>query len=213
MWLLVSRETRRVRASVTPRRICRAGRSRAARGEAGVACADLTREIGEDAVERHGAEVVARAVAQTHGAVFGLAGADDEHVRHLPHLRVANAVAELLVAVVELGTDAGAAQARVLPISEKHIDYARTVHGRLRAARIRAELDDRNEKLGYRIRDAQVRKVPYMLVVGAREAENGTVSLRHRSGDDLGAVPIDRVLADLTREIGSRDASLAVGRA
>ena len=104
-------------------------------------------------------------------------------------------------------------QARVLPISEKHIDYARTVHGRLRAARIRAELDDRNEKLGYRIRDAQVRKVPYMLVVGAREAENGTVSLRHRSGDDLGAVPIDRVLADLTREIGSRDASLAVGRA
>ncbi len=103
-------------------------------------------------------------------------------------------------------------QARVLPISEKHIDYARTVHGRLRAARIRAELDDRNEKLGYRIRDAQVRKVPYMLVVGAREAENGTVSLRHRSGDDLGAVPIDRVLADLTREIGSRDASLAVGR-
>jgi threonyl-tRNA synthetase len=104
-------------------------------------------------------------------------------------------------------------QARVLPISEKHIDYARTVHGRLRAARIRAELDDRNEKLGYRIRDAQVRKVPYMLVVGAREAENGTVSLRHRSGDDLGAVPIDRVLADLAREIGSRDTSLAVGRA
>jgi len=104
-------------------------------------------------------------------------------------------------------------QARVLPISEKHIDYARTVHGRLRAARIRAELDDRNEKLGYRIRDAQVRKVPYMLVVGAREAENGTVSLRHRSGDDLGAVPIDRVLADLAREIGARDTSLAVGRA
>jgi threonyl-tRNA synthetase len=104
-------------------------------------------------------------------------------------------------------------QARVLPISEKHIDYARTVHGRLRAARIRAELDDRNEKLGYRIRDAQVRKVPYMLVVGAREAENGTVSLRHRSGDDLGAVPIDRVLADLAREIGSRDTGLAVGRA
>ena len=103
-------------------------------------------------------------------------------------------------------------QARVLPISEKHIDYARTVHGRLRAARIRAELDDRNEKLGYRIRDAQVRKVPYMLVVGGREAENGTVSLRHRTGDDLGAVPIDRVLADLAREIGARDASLSAGR-
>src|SRR5438067_161971 len=103
-------------------------------------------------------------------------------------------------------------QARVLPISEKHIEYARTVHARLRAARIRAELDDRNEKLGYRIRDAQVRKVPYMLVVGAREADNGTVSLRHRSGDDLGAVPLDRVLADLAREIGARDTSLVVGR-
>jgi threonyl-tRNA synthetase len=103
-------------------------------------------------------------------------------------------------------------QARVLPISEKHIEYARTVHVRLRAARVRAELDDRNEKLGYRIRDAQVRKVPYMLVVGAREAESGTVSLRHRTGDDLGAVPLDRVLADLAREIGARDVSLAAGR-
>src|SRR5207249_4188444 len=60
--------------------------------------------------------------------------------------------------------------------------------------------------------DAQVRKVPYMLVVGAREADNGTVSLRHRSGDDLGAVPLDRVLADLAREIGARDTSLVVGR-
>ncbi len=104
-------------------------------------------------------------------------------------------------------------QARVLPISEKHIEYARAVHGRLRAARVRAELDDRNEKLGYRIRDAQLRKVPYMLVVGAREAENSTVSLRHRTGDDLGAVPLERVLADLAREITSRDASLIVGRA
>ena len=104
-------------------------------------------------------------------------------------------------------------QARVLPISEKHIEYARAVHGRLRAARVRAELDDRNEKLGYRIRDAQLRKVPYMLVVGAREAENSTVSLRHRTGDDLGAVPLERVLADLAREIASRDASLIVGRA
>src|SRR5207245_7100887 len=98
------------------------------------------------------------------------------------------------------------------PISEKHIEYARTVHGRLRGARVRAELDDRNEKLGYRIRDAQLRKVPYMLVVGAREAENGTVSLRHRTGDDLGAVSLERVLADLVREIGARGASLTVGR-
>src|SRR5213078_4797503 len=81
-------------------------------------------------------------------------------------------------------------QARVLPVSEKHAAYGRTVWEKLRAGRVRAELDERNEKLGYRIRDAQIRKVPYMLVVGERESQNGTVSLRHSSGEDLGAVPL-----------------------
>jgi threonyl-tRNA synthetase len=104
-------------------------------------------------------------------------------------------------------------QARVLPISEKFGDYARTVHERLRAAKIRSELDDRNEKLGYRVRDAQMRKVPYMLVVGAREAEAGTVSLRPRTGEDRGAVPLDRVVADLGSEIAARSATLTVGLA
>jgi threonyl-tRNA synthetase len=103
-------------------------------------------------------------------------------------------------------------QARVLPISEKFLDYAREVHGRLRAARVRAELDDRNEKLGYRIRDAQMRKVPYMLVVGERERQAGTVSLRPRTGEDVGAVPVDRVVADLGAEIASRASTLSVGR-
>jgi len=103
-------------------------------------------------------------------------------------------------------------QARVIPISEKFADYARGVHERLRAAHVRSELDDRNEKLGYRIREAQLRKVPYMLVCGGREAEAGTVGVRHRTGDDVGAVPVDRVVADLVREIGTRAASLTVGR-
>ena len=103
-------------------------------------------------------------------------------------------------------------QARVLPISVKHEDYARQVHEALRAAKIRAELDNRNEKLGYRIRDAQLRKVPYMLVVGEREREQGAVSLRHRTEEDLGALPLDRVVADLTREIASRAPTLTVGR-
>ncbi|MBI4254288.1 MAG: threonine--tRNA ligase, partial [Candidatus Rokubacteria bacterium] len=103
-------------------------------------------------------------------------------------------------------------QARVLPVSEKHQEYGRAVHGGLRAARVRAELDDRNEKLGYKIREAQLRKVPYMLVVGERESQSGTVSLRHRTGEDLGAVPLDRVLTDLAREIGTRASSLTVGR-
>jgi threonyl-tRNA synthetase len=103
-------------------------------------------------------------------------------------------------------------QARVLPISEKHADYARAVHARLRAGRVRAELDDRNEKLGYRIRDAQVRKVPYMLVVGERERAAGTVSVRHRTGEEFKDVAVDRVLADLAREIAARASDLTVGR-
>jgi threonyl-tRNA synthetase len=103
-------------------------------------------------------------------------------------------------------------QARVLPISEKHGAYAKSIFARLREARVRAELDDRNEKLGYRIRDAQLRKVPYMLVVGEREAQHGTVSLRRRTGEDLGAVPMDHVLTELAAEIASRSATLTVGR-
>ncbi len=103
-------------------------------------------------------------------------------------------------------------QARVIPISEKFADYARGVHERLRAAHVRSELDDRNEKLGYRIREAQLRKVPYMLVCGGREAEAGTVGVRHRTGDDVGAVALERVAADLVREIGTRATSLTVGR-
>jgi threonyl-tRNA synthetase len=103
-------------------------------------------------------------------------------------------------------------QARVLPVSEKHVEWARTVHRRLREARLRAELDDRNEKLGYRIREAQLQKVPYVMVVGEREARSGTVALRARGGEDLGAVPLERVLADLAREVASRTVTLTVGR-
>jgi threonyl-tRNA synthetase len=103
-------------------------------------------------------------------------------------------------------------QARVLPISEKHVDYARSVYERLRAARVRVELDDRNEKLGYRIREAQLKKVPYMLVLGERERAGGTVSLRHRTGEEFKDVAVDRVITDLAREIGARTSTLTVGR-
>jgi len=86
-------------------------------------------------------------------------------------------------------------QAVVLPISEKFAEYGETVRARLAGGGVRVELDDRNEKLGYRIREAQLQKVPYMLVVGAREAEDGTVSVRRRSGEDLGAMSVDDFLA------------------
>jgi threonyl-tRNA synthetase len=104
-------------------------------------------------------------------------------------------------------------QARVLPISQKHLEYGAAVRQRLAAARIRVELDDRNEKLGYRIRDAQLQKVPYMLVVGEREAQAGTVSLRRRTGEELKDVPLDRVVAELSQEIAARSVALTVGRA
>jgi len=103
-------------------------------------------------------------------------------------------------------------QARVLPVSEKHAAYGTSVHGRLREAGIRADLDDRNEKLGYRIREAQMHKVPYTLVVGEREAQQGTASLRLRGSDQSAVLPIDQILRDIVAEIGSRSATLTVGR-
>jgi threonyl-tRNA synthetase len=86
-------------------------------------------------------------------------------------------------------------QAVVLPVSEKFAEYGETVRAALAAAGVRVELDDRNEKLGYKIREAQLQKVPYMLVVGGREAEGGTVSVRRRAGEDLGAMPVDAFAA------------------
>jgi threonyl-tRNA synthetase len=102
-------------------------------------------------------------------------------------------------------------QARVLPISVKHQAYAETVFARLRQGGLRVELDDRSEKLGYRIRDAQVQKVPYMLVVGEREARDGTLSVRKRSGEDLGALPVERFLAEVTVEIRTRAVTSRIG--
>ncbi|HUX09598.1 MAG TPA: threonine--tRNA ligase, partial [Terriglobia bacterium] len=81
-------------------------------------------------------------------------------------------------------------QAVVLPISEKHMDYARKVAEELRAARIRVELDDRNEKLNARIRDAQLQRVPFMLVVGEREVQAEGVSVRRRDTGDAGFRPL-----------------------
>jgi threonyl-tRNA synthetase len=103
-------------------------------------------------------------------------------------------------------------QARVLPVSEKIAAYGRSVFERLREAGIRAELDDRNEKLNYRIREAQVQKVPYMLIVGARESQDGTVSLRRRTDGDAGVMAVEGFVADLAAEISSRSVTLTVGR-
>jgi threonyl-tRNA synthetase len=95
-------------------------------------------------------------------------------------------------------------QAEVLPLSEKFSEYAKKVTGELRTAGFRAHLDDRNEKLQAKIRDAQLQKIPYMLIVGGREAEAGTVSVRHQGKGDLGPRPLAEFLSDLRKQVDER---------
>lgn len=91
-------------------------------------------------------------------------------------------------------------QCIVLPVSSDTIPYAREVAGRLEAAGFRVETDPREEKIGYKIREAEVQKIPYMLVVGSREAENGQVSVRAHKKGDLGAKPLEEFLTELIDE-------------
>jgi threonyl-tRNA synthetase len=95
-------------------------------------------------------------------------------------------------------------QARILPIADRHLDYGRTVLDRLVASGLRAELDERQEKIGYKIREAQLQKVPYMLVIGDREAAEGTVAVRTRSGGDQGAQAVDAFIAAAVEEVRTR---------
>jgi threonyl-tRNA synthetase len=95
-------------------------------------------------------------------------------------------------------------QVEVCPVSEKVIDYAKHVTDTLKRHGARVHLDERNEKLPAKIRDAQLQKIPYMLVVGGKEAEAGTVSVRHRSKGDLGPKPLAEFLASLQNEIDTR---------
>jgi threonyl-tRNA synthetase len=98
-------------------------------------------------------------------------------------------------------------QAEICPVSEKAMDYAKHVQETLKNHAIRVHLDDRNEKLPAKIRDAQLQKIPYMLVVGPKEAESGTVSVRHRSKGDLGPRPLADLVASLRAESDSRGAA------
>jgi threonyl-tRNA synthetase len=99
-------------------------------------------------------------------------------------------------------------QVAVLPIADRHITYARTVLDRLKAAGLRAELDDRQEKIGYKIREAQVQKVPYMLIVGDREAADGLVAVRSRGAGDQGPCRVEEFVAaaqdEVARKVGAK---------
>jgi threonyl-tRNA synthetase len=97
-------------------------------------------------------------------------------------------------------------QVTVIPISERHHAYARQLNARLREAGLRTELDDRNEKMGYKIREAQTQKVPYMLVIGDKEVQNGQVSVRNRFQGDEGAQTLESFLSKIKEYIDTRAA-------
>ena len=92
-------------------------------------------------------------------------------------------------------------QVKLLPISDRQHDYAAEVAKKLTAAGIRVETDTRNEKIGYKIREAQLEKVPYMLVIGDKECESGTVAVRSRKNGDMGTESLDKFIADVRKEI------------
>lgn len=96
-------------------------------------------------------------------------------------------------------------QVKILPISEKHVEYAEKLSKQMRKDYVRVEVDDRSEKIGYKIRQAQMAKVPYMLVVGDKEVEEGTVNVRKHGGDELGSVPFEQFFNDIKGQIKERN--------
>ena len=95
-------------------------------------------------------------------------------------------------------------QARILPISEKHITAANELAAKMRMNGFRVEVDSRDEKIGKKIREAQMEKNQYMLVIGDQEIEAGTVAVRSRREGDLGAMPVDTLLARLQTEVAEK---------
>jgi threonyl-tRNA synthetase len=145
-------------------------------------------------------------------ARFKLEYVGEDGARHQPlmvHRALWGAVERFFGILIEHYTGAfpvwlAPVQVAILPVSEKNLDYAKQVAAKLKAEGLRVELNDRNEKLQAKIRDAQLQKIPYMLVCGAKEAEAGSVAVRHRAKGDLGARPLDQFVADLRQEVESK---------
>ena len=138
-------------------------------------------------------------------------GADGEKHRPIMIHRVAFGSIERFIGIL-IEHFAGAfptwlspVQVKVLPISDKYMEYGEKVKAALEAANIRAEIDTRAEKIGYKIREARLQKIPYMLVVGAKEEEENTVSVRSRFAGDEGAKSLDDFIAAITEEIKNRE--------
>ena len=138
-------------------------------------------------------------------------GADGEKHRPIMIHRVAFGSIERFIGIL-IEHFAGAfptwlspVQVKVLPISDKYMEYGEKVKAALEVANIRTEIDTRAEKIGYKIREARLQKIPYMLVVGAKEEEENTVSVRSRFAGDEGAKSLDDFIAAITEEIKNRE--------
>ena len=148
-------------------------------------------------------------------ARFGLEYVGEDGARHQPlmvHRALLGSVERFFGILIEHYAGAfplwlAPVQVQVCPVSEKAADYAKHVTETLKNHGLRVHLDDRNEKLPAKIRDAQLQKIPYMLVVGPKEAESGTVSVRHRSKGDQGAKPLAEAVAAFQEEAQSRRVS------
>jgi threonyl-tRNA synthetase len=133
----------------------------------------------------------------------------EEHRPVIIHRGVIGTMERMMAYLIELYGGAfplwlAPVQAIVIPIADRHVEYAQKTVDDLRAAGLRAELDDRGERMQAKIRDAQLQKVPYMLITGNREQEAGTVSVRQRDGSDLGALPLFQVIDRLKDEVATR---------
>ncbi len=147
---------------------------------------------------------------------FGLryVGADGaEHQPVMIHRAMLGSVERFMAILLEQTAGAlplwlAPVQAAILPLSEKFTAYGEQVRAQLAAAGMRVELDQRNEKLGYKIREAQVQKIPFMLVLGGREEQAGAVAVRRRAGEDLGAMPTQEFLARVRDLVDRRSLEL-----
>jgi threonyl-tRNA synthetase len=99
-------------------------------------------------------------------------------------------------------------QVMVIPIADRHVDYARAVAAELSEAGIRVEVDDSSERMNKKIRDAQLLKIPYMLIVGDKEMEAGAVSVRTRDNEDRGALPLDEFCRQIVARVAERSLEL-----
>jgi threonyl-tRNA synthetase len=141
-------------------------------------------------------------------------GADNsEHQPVMIHRAILGSIERFIGIIIEHFAGAfplwlAPVQASVLPLSEKFLDYGRETAAKIRAAGLRVETDESNEKLGAKIRDAQLKKIPYMLVVGEREVAAGTVSVRKRTGGDQASMSVDDFVAEARRVIEARSLTL-----